>query len=193
MFGRGARKASFRYSFIYEICFASVNVSILLSIKTCTLLNVFVSFRYRITSISKGLLSKTFKIIRIFVRWETVRFCVVNSRWAILLCSETKDELSSSVRKPKMSYPSVKGNLRWVILLCSETEHELSFCVMKLNMSYPSVLWNCEWAVLVCVKQQMIYPFLKWNFRWAILLCNETADELLFYVLFFCELTETAE
>ena len=59
----GTRKnALHRFTLIKKICFVSFHVSILLSIKTCTFLNVFVSFRYRICSISKALLSKTFII-----------------------------------------------------------------------------------------------------------------------------------
>ena len=64
---RGAQNnVSFCYSFINKICFASVNVSFLLPIKICTFLNVFASFRYRISSISKALLSKTFIICKFF-------------------------------------------------------------------------------------------------------------------------------
>ena len=47
------KNASFRFDFMNKIFFSSLNVSILLSISTFTLLNVFVSLRYRISSISK--------------------------------------------------------------------------------------------------------------------------------------------
>ena len=46
-------KKTLRFVFMNKILFSSVNVYILLSISTVTLLNVFVSFRYRISTISK--------------------------------------------------------------------------------------------------------------------------------------------
>ena len=67
IFLSGPRKnASFRFSFINKLQCSSVKVNILLSIKTCTFINVFVSFRYRTDSISKALLSKTFIIYQFF-------------------------------------------------------------------------------------------------------------------------------
>ena len=59
----GTRKnALHRLTLVNKIRFASFHVFILLLIKTCTFLNVFVSLRYRISSLSKALLSKTFII-----------------------------------------------------------------------------------------------------------------------------------
>ena len=46
-------KKTLRLVFMNKILFSSVNVYILLSNSTFTLLNVFVSFRYRISTISK--------------------------------------------------------------------------------------------------------------------------------------------
>ena len=83
----------------------------------------------------------------------TVSFCLVKPymsypilywrrRWAILLCSETKDEISFWVVKPQKSYPStvqysMEWNRRWAILLWSETANELSLYVVKPQKSYP--------------------------------------------------------
>ena len=61
------KNAAFRFGFMNKIFFSSVNVSILLSIGTYTFLNVFVSFRYRISSISK-LYYRTFLFLQVGCR-----------------------------------------------------------------------------------------------------------------------------
>ena len=59
------KNAAFRFGFLNKI--NSVNFSILLSIGTYTFLNVFVSFRYRISSISK-LYYRTFLFLQVGCR-----------------------------------------------------------------------------------------------------------------------------
>ena len=138
-------------------------------------------------------------------RWA-IRQCSDTTWWAILLFSDTTDDLSVHVVTAddlsfcevtlQMSYPSVYSDTTWwAILLCSDTTDELSFFVVILQMSCTSVYWHYRWAILLCRETtdelsfcvvtllysvQMRYPSVYWKCRWAILSCSKTADEVSF-------------
>ena len=100
-------------------------------------------------SIEKYSMTVSFCLVKPYMSYPILYWRRRWARWAILLCSETKDEISFWVVKPQKSYPStvqysMEWNRRWAILLCMKWNRKWAIFVCSKTAKELSLLWNCR-------------------------------------------------